>query len=264
MSEEGPSTDLDANALAILAAYRRSEQLPEAVESRVWDRVESETAVAASPTSTRWGLVALIAAAAVGLLAIGIRSFDAEEAKESAAGHMAVDRGSASESHGVATVGQPEAEPSKRRSNGAASVDAQPEKTPAPESEAETAADSTAPAPQATPSTKASRRPKARSKLDVAPEVEAASSLAEETALLRRAQAAMRSGNPQKALSLLAQCQRAFPGGLLREERDALKVLALCGAGKTSKGKAAAAAFLRARPSSALAPRVRGACSDED
>lgn len=269
MSEDEPSVDLDANALAMLAAYRRSERLPAEVESRVWDRVESETAATVKPSSTRWGVVALLAAAAIALLAVGIRSFDAEEMEPAAAGSMAVDRGAASETHGVVSEGRVEKEARPRSANGSARDTAElqgADEAPvaAPEVLEDSASSLTAPDPGSKLDPKPLRRPKPRPKPEATPEVEPSSSLAQETALLRRAQAAMRKGQPKTALSLLAECQRAFPGGLLREERDALEVLALCGAGKTTKGKAAAAKFLRARPGSALADRVRGACGDEN
>jgi hypothetical protein len=87
-----------------------------------------------------------------------------------------------------------------------------------------------------------------------------ADALAEETRLLRDADAATRAGDATRALALLAEHARRFPRGALAEERDAETVLALCAAGRTEDARAAARRFLAARPGSALAGRVRSSC----
>jgi hypothetical protein len=87
-----------------------------------------------------------------------------------------------------------------------------------------------------------------------------ADALAEETRLLRDADAATRAGDAPRALALLAEHARRFPRGVLGEERDAETVLALCAAGRTSEARAAAQRFLAARPGSPLAGRVRSSC----
>ena len=92
------------------------------------------------------------------------------------------------------------------------------------------------------------------------PPVTSVDALAEETRLLRAADAATRAGDPSRALALLEEHARRFPGGVLGEERDAERVLALCAAGRTADARAAAQRFLSARPSSALAGRVRSSC----
>ncbi len=86
------------------------------------------------------------------------------------------------------------------------------------------------------------------------------STLAAETALLQRAQSALASGDAAGALARLGEHARGFAGGVLERERDALRVMALCAAGRHAEGKAAAAVFLREHSSSLLAERVRGAC----
>ena len=88
--------------------------------------------------------------------------------------------------------------------------------------------------------------------------------LAEETQLLRDANAATRTGDAGRALSLLDEHARRFPRGVLSEERDAERVLALCGAGRVGEAKLLAASFLSARPRSPLAGRVRGSCGGAD
>lgn len=89
-----------------------------------------------------------------------------------------------------------------------------------------------------------------------------ADALVEETRLLREANAATRAGDPVRALTLLEEHARRFPRGVLGEERDAERVLALCAAGRTAEARGAAQRFLGARPGSALAGRVRSSCGD--
>jgi hypothetical protein len=62
--------------------------------------------------------------------------------------------------------------------------------------------------------------------------------LAEEVALLSRAQAAIRNGKPTVALDVLNEHERKFGNGLLSEERIAARVRALCALGRTSEADA--------------------------
>lgn len=87
-----------------------------------------------------------------------------------------------------------------------------------------------------------------------------AGGLAAEAEALARAQAAIQGGEAEAALVELAGYARRFPQGALHEEHDALRAIALCAAGRSREGRGEAQAFLRARPGSALAERVRGAC----
>lgn len=84
--------------------------------------------------------------------------------------------------------------------------------------------------------------------------------LAAEAALLQRAQTALAAGDPEGALRSLGEHARGFKDGVLARERDALRVTALCAAGRTDEGRAEGEAFLRAHAGSLLAERVRGAC----
>jgi len=85
--------------------------------------------------------------------------------------------------------------------------------------------------------------------------------LAAEAALLQRAQTALAAGDPEGALRSLGEHARGFKDGVLARERDALRVTALCAAGRTDEGRAEGEAFLRAHAGSLLAERVRGACA---
>jgi hypothetical protein len=86
------------------------------------------------------------------------------------------------------------------------------------------------------------------------------STLEAETRLLRDADVALRSGDAQRALALLDEHAARFPDGVLQEERAAERVLALCGLGRTSEARADVDRFLRERPRSPLADRVRSSC----
>lgn len=93
-------------------------------------------------------------------------------------------------------------------------------------------------------------------------EPSATGSLAQEAEALAQAQAAIQGGRADEALSLLAGYAKRFPAGVLREEHDALRALALCASERTREGRAAAQVFLREHGSSALAERVRKGCLD--
>jgi hypothetical protein len=99
---------------------------------------------------------------------------------------------------------------------------------------------------------------------DVVPEpvssVATTDRLAAETAALRTAQQAMRSGRPAEALALLDRQDALYPAGALAQERAAARVLALCELGQVGAGRAAAQAFEQRWPRSPLLGRVRTAC----
>jgi len=88
-----------------------------------------------------------------------------------------------------------------------------------------------------------------------------ATDLDAEMALLASAQAAIQRGDYATALARLDDHQRAFPGGVLSEERTAARVVALCGAGRQAEARSLASAFLARHPTSPLAPRVRASCA---
>jgi hypothetical protein len=83
-----------------------------------------------------------------------------------------------------------------------------------------------------------------------------------EVNLLADAQKAMREGKSNKALELLKKHRKLHPHGLLNEESEAARVVALCQAGRIREGKAAAARFLATKSGSPLASRVRQACDN--
>lgn len=84
--------------------------------------------------------------------------------------------------------------------------------------------------------------------------------LAEEVALLSRAETELHAGHPEKALTALAEHQRKFPRGALAEERTAARIQALCALGRTEEANAQLRKLLHISPNSALEERSRQAC----
>jgi hypothetical protein len=85
-------------------------------------------------------------------------------------------------------------------------------------------------------------------------------SLADELTRLRAAQAARAAGDAARALALLDAYDGAHPRGALRIEAEAVRVLALCDAGRRADAIAQADVFLAAHSVSPLAGRVGRAC----
>ncbi|MDC0716709.1 hypothetical protein [Nannocystis bainbridge] len=83
-----------------------------------------------------------------------------------------------------------------------------------------------------------------------------------EMALLQQARAALRGGQPGAALAVLERHAEEFADCCMLEERQALRVQALCAAGEAARGAVEAAAFLRAHPRSTYAGRVASACPE--
>jgi hypothetical protein len=79
---------------------------------------------------------------------------------------------------------------------------------------------------------------------------------AAELALLGRAQSWFGRHDFGRALALVAEHTRRFPNGRLAEEREALRVRALAGAGRTDEARRAASSFAERFPRSVLLPRL--------
>lgn len=88
---------------------------------------------------------------------------------------------------------------------------------------------------------------------------EAARALAKERALLEVARTALSRGDATAALASLEKHRAQFSDAKLGEERDALLVLALVGAGRVGEAEKAAARFERAHPRSLLLSTVKAA-----
>jgi hypothetical protein len=83
-------------------------------------------------------------------------------------------------------------------------------------------------------------------------------SYAAELELLQRAQVAYAAREFHHVLARVAEHVRKFPSGRLAEEREALRVRALEGAGRTEEARRAAAVFASRFPRSIMLPRLNG------
>jgi hypothetical protein len=99
--------------------------------------------------------------------------------------------------------------------------------------------------------------PAAASDPACAPAPASQSGVAGEARLVTDGVRALRSGRSACALSLFDTHARVFPEGVLAEERDAERALALAALGQTAAARIAAAAFLRRYPASPLGARLR-------
>jgi hypothetical protein len=88
-----------------------------------------------------------------------------------------------------------------------------------------------------------------------------ANSLTDETEGLRRAQEALNAADANAAIAQLDDLARRHPDGLLREERLAARVLALCAAGRADEARREAERLLAEVPGSIQAARVRASCA---
>lgn len=87
--------------------------------------------------------------------------------------------------------------------------------------------------------------------------------LAAERGVLASAQAALQAGETATALRHLDEHARRFKGGLLADEREVLRVLALCAEQREVEAEAAAQSLLRTSGSGLFVPRLRGSCVGE-
>ena len=90
---------------------------------------------------------------------------------------------------------------------------------------------------------------------------EPASNLREEAALIRSARAALGTGAASRALAAVDQHAARFADGVLVEERDALRVQALCRLSRHDEAGRARAEFDRRHPHSAHDTSIADACS---
>lgn len=82
-----------------------------------------------------------------------------------------------------------------------------------------------------------------------------------ELQLLTAASESVKRGEHEAALAALHTHAREYPSGSLVEDREALRVIALCGAGRMTDGARAARAFTERFPSSVHTKRALEACS---
>jgi hypothetical protein len=109
-------------------------------------------------------------------------------------------------------------------------------------------------------STSAKRNPPKTSPAPAPPSDE--TRLEKERELVAASQRALADGRPTRALDVLDVHARTFPHGTMAEDRDALRVVALCAAGRTADAARERTKFFRRWPKSLHASRVRAACPD--
>lgn len=93
-----------------------------------------------------------------------------------------------------------------------------------------------------------------------ASDVAAEDPIGEEVALLRRADQAIRSNEPQVALGLIQELDRRFAKGKLLDERTAARVMANCLELEPEAARRMGDAYLRKAPSHVYHERVRQMC----
>jgi hypothetical protein len=79
----------------------------------------------------------------------------------------------------------------------------------------------------------------------------------DELSMLRRAHAALRGGQPARALSIAGEHAKAHPRGVLSQEREVIAIEALQRLGRHAEARARGELFLRAFSKSSHARRVR-------
>ncbi|MDC0669808.1 hypothetical protein [Nannocystis radixulma] len=89
------------------------------------------------------------------------------------------------------------------------------------------------------------------------------STLEQERKLVEAAQAALQRGEPAAALQRVEEHARRFARGLLADEREVLRVLALCAEQREAEAEAAAKALLATTGPGLFLPRLRGSCVGE-
>ncbi len=83
----------------------------------------------------------------------------------------------------------------------------------------------------------------------------------EEVRLVNAAQLALRSGDPNRALRVLAEDAARFPKGKLMSAREVMHMMALCTLGRTEQARLEAERFLEKNAQSPFADRVKSICS---
>jgi hypothetical protein len=138
--------------------------------------------------------------------------------------------------------------------------EAPPEPAPAPPLLAEPSPPPASPSnARSRPAKSSSTRAHGRERTRGSSRATAADDLAEELALLRRAERATRSGDAALARSLIAELDARFPKTALRQERAALLVLVACATGEPS-AQASAREFMQRHEQSVHLDRIRSAC----
>jgi hypothetical protein len=87
--------------------------------------------------------------------------------------------------------------------------------------------------------------------------------LQEELSYLRRAQNALGSGDPQRALGLVRSLDEQMPTGRMLPEREVTRILSLCALGAHEEARSRGRTFLQSYGETLYAERVRRSCASE-
>lgn len=156
------------------------------------------------------------------------------------------------EVEGVALSGQQGEADHARETEGLPSQQAAPADEPADADVEPPALPSSEQGPSAEP-----RVPAKPPQIDTGDKADAPASLVDELQKLKQARIAMKSGDAQTALALLADHARRYPSSSLGLEREVLTIEALHASGQREKAQARARSFVRRHPSSMLSERLR-------
>jgi cell division protein FtsN len=131
---------------------------------------------------------------------------------------------------------------------------------PAPPAPAPRAPESPAPAAEAVESPAPERADPGERRAASSEKPKKSETLEAELDLLHDAQAKWRNRDPNAALALLAEHRKRYPKSELRLEREALRVLSLCAAGRTAEAKEVASRAFKNAPRSPLRASVEESC----
>lgn len=235
MDERSPS------ASELIGAYRRERVLSSAAHERIRARLAvsldepAEPRRRVLPLRARWGIPVALVLAAAAMIALASRDATTPRRVADARADQASfgSRGS-DEARAVVPVAVPPAIAPRPATN-----------------------DVVVPQPPGDTVTRAEAR-----REDAPADARGDSGLAEELALVRAARAAIDAGDGETALARLAEHARRFTDGQLAIDRQALRVEALCKAGKGAQARAEATLFERAHPGSSHVEHVRRVCRE--
>jgi hypothetical protein len=220
----------DADVQALLESGKELPQVPEATRARVLARART-TAASPLPPETplaaptpRYVTVPAAGALVAGGVVVALIAWNGRSSNPNAPRAAPTPAVSARVAPPVAAISSATALPSARPS--------------APQAEAPSL-----PPPKAPPS---SRRPGAASESSGA-----------ELELMRKAHNAFAARDYANALILIGEHARRFPGSLLAEEREALRVRCLVGSGRTTEARRTTTAFEKRFPRSVLLQRLQ-------
>lgn len=257
----------DPGLEALLEAYRDDRQPSETVREQMWQHVDR-----ARRPRRAWvpaAVATAVAVAALVILWLAMRGLSGEVARTRGPGSGAqAPFDHASEPpRGMASTRAERAAASGDPATTELPLDPASPSSPEPSIDdaatSEHASAEPASEPRSRPAPADEQRPTAGSRADTDPTIDPTPpSPGDDLALVEAAEAALRADDPARALELLRRHEQRFPRAVTAEEREALRVLALCAAGRTVEGRGARSVFLREHPRSAYRERIEKACPE--